>query len=246
MLAFSHNNPFKSNFSGLLFSVCCLLSACSAPIVPTQTSAQTAVLNRFSAFQIRNTSTKFSNGKSLVVSNNGATYLSPVPFVSQGEDNTCGQAVMTMLLQYWGQDIDYQTVVNQNNPLNIGTSYEAVQTFLSSKGLKVQAYREGSLENLLLEINQGRPVMALLDFGALDREHYVLVVGYNARRNSLILHESRSGPYVELDAESFMQKWNNLPVVSLPFFGGNNYYRLMFSVSNSSQTKPSTVIAEKK
>jgi len=240
------HNPFQPSFKYVYrnlvsgFLPLLLISACSPPVVPTQDSSLNAGLNRFSSFRLQNRSTQFGNGKSLVTGNNGAVYLSPVPFVTQGQDNTCGQAVMTMLLQYWGQEIDYQTVVNENNPLNVGTSYEVVQTYLKSKGLTVNAFRDGSLENLLLELHQGRPVMALLDFGSLDREHYVLVVGYNARRNMLILHESRSGPYVEIDAESFMQKWNNVPVVSLPIWGGSNYYRLMFSVSegSSSATAP--------
>lgn len=230
--SFSHF--FQSARKGFVSGLCAafLLSACSPPVVPTQDSSLNTGLNRISSFRLQNRAASFGNGKSLVTGNNGAVYLSPVPFVSQGEDNTCGQAVMTMLLQYWGQTIDYQTVVNENNPLNIGTSYEAVQTYLKSKGLNVNAFRGGTLEDLLLELHQGRPVMALLDFGSLNREHYVLVVGYNARRNMLILHDSRSGPYVELDAESFMQKWNNLPAVSLPIWGGSNYYRLMFSVSD--------------
>ncbi|MGE3725817.1 MAG: C39 family peptidase [Candidatus Sericytochromatia bacterium] len=229
----SLQKPKPSSGCKLLSGLCLalLLTACSPPVVPTQVSSLNTGLNRISQFRLQNRATKFSNGKSLISGNNGAVYLSPVPFVTQGEDNTCGQAVMTMLLQYWGQSLDYQTVVNENNPLNLGTSYEAVQTYLKSKGLQVTAFRGGTLENLLLELHQGRPVMALLDFGSLDREHYVLVVGYNARSNTLILHESRSGPYVEIDADDFMQKWNNLPAVSLPIWGGSNYYRLMFSVS---------------
>lgn len=230
-------------FMPRLFLAALLLSglmACTPPVVPTQASNQMSGLNfSLNRFRLQNRGTTFSNGKSLVTGNNGAVYLSPVPFVTQGEDNTCGQAVMTMLLQYWGQPIDYQTVVNENNPLNVGTSYEAVQTYLKSKGLEVTAFRDGTLEKLLQELHQGRPVMALLDFGSLDKEHYVLVVGYNAKRNSLILHESRSGPYVELEAESFMQKWNNLPAVTLPIWGGSNYYRLMFTVSDPALEKAS-------
>jgi len=174
------------------------------------------------------------NGRSLVTLSNGATYIKDVPFVSQGSDNTCGQAVMTMLLQYWGVDIDYQTVVNEGNPLNLATSYDAVQDYLRKKGLSVQAYRGGNLEVLVRQIQAGKPVMVLLDFGSLQQAHYVLVTGYNARRNTIIMHESQSGPYMELDVDSFIEMWQNVPVVKLPFFGGANYEYLIFEVDKPS------------
>lgn len=205
------------------------LVAC-APTVPAQTTANLMV-NRISNFSLQTSALTFANGKSLSVAPSGATYLDNVPYVSQGDDNTCGEAVMTMLLQYWGQDIDYQTVVNEVNPFNLGTSYDAIQDYLRSKNLQVQAYRGGTLEALLGQIHQGRPVMVLLDFGSLQYSHYVLVVGYNAKRNTLIIHESRSGPYREVDVDSFLDMWDNDPVVHLPVFGGDNYYRLMFAVS---------------
>ncbi|PIQ24029.1 hypothetical protein COW36_05785 [bacterium (Candidatus Blackallbacteria) CG17_big_fil_post_rev_8_21_14_2_50_48_46] len=218
------------------------LLSCSPPVVPVQQTQVTrsgnlsTSSNRLSRFNLQQSAVNFKNGKKLLVSANGNIYLSPVPFVTQGNDNTCAQAVMTMLLQYWGQEIDYQTVVNENNPLNLGTTYDKIQEYLAQKGLQAEAFREGSLEVLLNEIQKGSPVMVLLNFGALDREHYVLVVGYNAKRNTLILHESRSGPYVELEANQFMDYWNNLPVVTLPIFGGSNYFRLMFKVSGPVST----------
>lgn len=208
--------------------------ACSPPTVPLQGN-DNALVNRFSNFRLQASSITFSNGKSLNVTNNGATFLNDVPYVAQGDDNTCGQAVMTMLLQYWGHDIDYQTVVDEGNPFNLGTSYDAIQNYLSSKDLAVQAYRGGSLEAILGQIHLGRPVMVLLDFGSLAYAHYVLVVGYNAQRNSIILHESRSGPYREVEVESFLEMWDNKPVVNLPIFGGANYERLMFAVAPKDQ-----------
>lgn len=204
------------------------LVACQAPIVPTQGSQSLSTTG--SRFRLQTQSKTTLNGRSLVSLSNGATYIGDVPFVSQGSDNTCGQAVMTMLLQYWGIDIDYQTVVNEGNPLNIATSYDAVQDYLRSKGLSVQAYRGGNLEVLVSQIQAGKPVMALLDFGSLQQAHYVLVTGYNARRNTIIMHESQSGPYMELDVDSFMEMWQNDPVVKLPLFGGANYAYLLFEV----------------
>ena len=200
-----------------------LLAGCEPPTVPSQTSSNAYA--RLGRFSLQGTA---QPGK--LSSSNGNTYLANVPFVKQGADNTCGQAVATMLLKYWGHDIDYQTVVNESNPLNLGTSFDALQTYLRNKGLHAQGYREGSLELLVELVKRGRPVITLLDFGGLNWEHYVLVVGYNTRRNTLIFHESNSGPYRELDADSFVMRWGNPSLVGLPVFGGPSYERLMFDV----------------
>lgn len=214
--------PALRNYLLLLSSL--TLLACQAPIVPTQSPQNVEIGSRF------RTHSKNISNDGLVHLSNGATYIGNVPFVSQGSDNTCGQAVMTMLLQYWDIDIDYQTVVNEGNPLNIATSYDAVQDYLRGKGLSVQAYRGGTLDVLVSQIQAGKPVMVLLDFGSLQQAHYVLVTGYNARRNTIIMHESQSGPYMELDVEKFIEMWQNTPVVKLPLFGGTNYAYLLFAV----------------
>lgn len=196
------------------------LQACSPPTVPTQGSG-----SGLGRFRLMNTAPKGQLTRS-----NGNIYLANVPFVKQGQDNTCGQAVATMILKFWGHDIDYQTVVNESNPLNLGTRFDALQSYLRSKGLHAQSYKGGSLELLVALINRGRPVIALLDFGGLAREHYVLVVGYNAERNTLIMHESNSAPYVELEAAEFVARWQNPSLVNLPLLGGPSYQGLMFDV----------------
>lgn len=214
---------FARPLSGLL--ACAGLLACQPPLVPVQT---------VSAVSASRWQSPLFSTHALVQTRNGNLYIPRVPFVSQGEDNTCAQAVMTMVLQFWGQAIDYQTVVNEANPFNLGTSYQAIQDYLGQKGLQVQGYRDGSLETLLQELHAARPVIVLLNFGALQYHHYVLVTGYNARRDTLILHESRSGPYREIPVSQFLEMWENEPLVSLPLFGGPDYRRLMFAVRGGS------------
>jgi len=221
MFKIASHLPRVLTLTSLLMGLC----ACQPPTVPLQNSSGLVA-------QTLLQSTRFGT-RSLTQTRNGNVYIPGVPFVSQGEDNTCGQAVMTMLLQFWGHDIDYQTVVNQGNPFNLGTSYQAIQDYLRQQGLQVQGFRDGSLEALLHEIHAGRPVIVLLNFGELAYQHYVVVNGYNARRNTLILHESRSGPYRELGVESFLNMWSNAPLVALPIFGGPDYYRLMITVQGA-------------
>lgn len=210
----------QARLNGLMAGAFLCLCACAPPTVPVQNSTT----------QIGNYRLRSATQPGKLSTSNGNTYLASIPFVKQGKDNTCGQAVATMVLKYWGHDIDYQTVVNESNPLNLGTSYDALQTYLRNKGLHAQGYREGSLELLLELIKRSRPVIALLDFGGLSWEHYVLVVGFNTRKNTLIFHDSNSGPYRELDAETFVQRWANPSLVNLPVIGGPSYKYLMFDV----------------
>lgn len=212
--------------TGLLITLT-FLCACQPPTVPTQN------VSSGSGFRWRGLSFTTQQSRTLHTNPNGARYIGGVPYIKQGEDNTCGQAVMTMALQFWGQDIDYQQVVNESNPINVGTSYTTMQNYLREKGLAAQSYYQSSLEQLISEIDAGRPAIALLEFDELFFTHYVLVVGYNPRRNTIIIHESQSAPYVELDVEEFLELWEAPSLVSLPVFGGKEYQRLLITLDGN-------------
>jgi len=82
----------------------------------------------------------------------------------------------------------------------------------------------------MAEVNQGRPVPVLLDFGSLQTAHYVVVVGYNIKRNTIIVHDSIEGPYVEMAVPQFSKMWENKAVRAILPVAGDNYQRLMFTV----------------
>lgn len=198
----------------------------SPPVTPgvlTQESTSLRILSQQAQAQT------FANGKSLTISADGDVLISNVPFAKQGRDNTCGQASMAVLLHYWAVDIDYLQVAREGNPLNIATSRGSIRHYLTEKGLKAEPMN-GSLEALLAELHQARPVILLLDYGGVARHHYVVVVGYNPRSQKIIMHESNTTPYQEIPLAEFLMRWQNLPIVALPLLGGQDYYRLMFSV----------------
>jgi hypothetical protein len=211
----------RYSFCPLMISTVLFLMACQPPTVPLQGSSN---------FRFRGIDFTTQQTRTLHTNSNGARYIGGVPYVSQGEDNTCGQAVMSMALQFWGQDISYQQVVNESNPINVGTSYTTIQNYLREKGLTAQSYYNANLDQVIAEVDAGRPAIVLLEFDALFFTHYVLVVGYNARRNTLIIHESQSAPYVEIDVDEFLRLWEAPSLVSLPVFGGKEYQRLLITV----------------
>ncbi len=99
---------------------------------------------------------------------------------------------------------------------------------LRKKGLNTQDFREANIENLIAEVNKGRPTAVLLDFGSIPTAHYVVVVGYNPIQNTLIMHDSLEAPYLEMPVTRFVNMWENKSVRSIMPFGSANYRRLMF------------------
>jgi predicted double-glycine peptidase len=215
-----------------------LLTACGTPQVPLQAmpfgqvsstmvtqsvSPGQALAGPFKVLQV-------GEGQRIKIYQNGSKVLENVPFFRQGGDNTCGQAVMASLLNYWGIQMSYQQVVNQANPGNLPTTDDALTSYLRKKGLNAQDYRGGNIDHLVAQINKGRPVPVLLDFGGISQEHYVLVVGYNQKKGTLVLHDSLEGPYVEMETTLFQKMWENQSIRQIHIFAGSNYKRLYFDV----------------
>ncbi len=218
------------------------LISCKPPTVPLQSSlfadmriaatrpiSMQTLSGEFKTMQL-------SSGGKVRIYRNGSKILENVPFFKQGADNTCGQAVVAMLTQYWGHPQDYQQLVNQENPFNLATSAVALRDSLRQKGLAAQDFKQGTLENLIAEVNKGRPTPVLLDFGSLQSAHYVVVVGYNLERNSLIVHDSVEAPYLEMSIPRFKQMWENKSVRSVLPVAADNYQRLMFQVFDTPDT----------
>lgn len=212
------------------------VSSCKAPVVPFQNPQQSdmriAATHPYATQALRGDfkTLQLNSSSSMRVYRNGSKIIENVPFFKQGQDNTCGQAVIAMLANFWGQSLDYQQLVNQENRFNLATSAPALRQSLRNKGLNAQDLRKGKLDNLIAEINQGRPTAVLLDFGSIPTAHYVVVVGYNLERQSMILHDSIEAPYIEMPMTTFVQMWENKSIRSILPIGGDNYQRLMFQV----------------
>ncbi len=213
------------------------LASCKTPTVPIQmpqfSDMQIAAARPFTAQALAGDFRTLSldSGSNIRIYRNGSKIIENVPFFKQGRDNTCGQAVVAMLANYWGNRLDYQQLVNQENPLNLATSAPALRQSLREKGLQAQDFRKGSIDNLISEINKGNPTAVLLDFGSIQTAHYVVVVGYNLERQSLILHDSIEAPYFEMPLFTFEKMWENKAIRSILPVAGQNYQRLMFKVS---------------
>lgn len=221
-----------------------LLSACGTPRVPEQilntqrlAQLQTQSLQGNSAVSLHVPFSKdfrvlqVESGSKIRIDKNGSRIIDAVPFIRQGKDNTCGQAVMTAILQFWGSELSYQEVVNQANPRNLPTTDYGLTNFLRSQGLQAQPFKGGTIENLIAEINKGNPIPVLLDFGGISQEHYVVVLGYNLEKNTIIMHDSLEGPHVEMPISTFETMWQNRSIRQVHIFGGENYRNFMLKVA---------------
>jgi hypothetical protein len=159
----------------------------------------------------------------------GAVVVNDVPFFDQNaQDNTCAQAAMSVVLNYWGKETTYSKVVHESNRFNLPTSPQTVETYLKHNGLKVQPYRQGKLSFLRSLVDQGRPPMVLLQFG--NSEHWVVVVGYNQSQKSIIMHDSIDGAFSEMSESEFVGKWQNKMMTGIPVVGGANYEGLIIDI----------------
>jgi predicted double-glycine peptidase len=206
-----------------------MLAGCSTPKVPIQSTV--GVVENYtdsSLLQVLNT----NPSGSVNYYKDGTIAISNVPFFKQGNDNTCGQAVMASILNYWGINIPYQTVVNQTNSANLPTDVDKITNYLKKKGLFAQDYRQASLNFIRDRIQKGNPVIVLLDFGKLNNEHYVVVTGYNEENQEVIILDPIDGPNMRLGYDEFETMWENRSLQKVGIFG-DKYVRIVFDINAS-------------
>lgn len=160
----------------------------------------------------------------------GMVALTGLPWFRQGNDRTCAQANIASVMNYWGYSISYPEVVKEMNPGNLPTDAVNVSNYLRGKGLYAQDYRKATINFLKKQINEGKPVIVLLDFGDLASEHYVTVKGYNDRTGDILYNDPVDGPNMLLDYATFERMWQNRSLQSIPLFG-DKYAGIAFDVA---------------
>jgi len=204
-----------------------LLSACSVPSVPKQ--PENGIITNYRSKNQRMKAKNFTSSK-VNYDNDGTISIANLPFLKQGKDNTCGQATMTSVLNYWGVDISYQQVVNETNPGNFPTDPLVIKDYLTKKGLLVNGYKKGEIEFIKELIRDGQPVIVLLDFGGLKYEHYVVISGYNDKRGFILIADPVNGPNIKIEEKVFYDLWKNQSLLNLLIFG-DQFERLFFAIS---------------
>jgi ABC-type bacteriocin/lantibiotic exporter with double-glycine peptidase domain len=131
-----------------------------------------------------------------------------VPFFPDDSDQ-CGPVTLASILAYWGtsaplqdlQDEVYLPALHGSLPMDLVTAAQA-------RGLDAMSYR-GSLSNIMVEINKGHPLVALLDSGywIFSKGHFVVITGYDALRGGVYVHSGTSADLF-IPYERFLDPWN--------------------------------------
>ena len=133
--------------------------------------------------------------------------IATVPFVAQ-DAYQCGPAALAMVLRYWGAAADVEEIgralylPSARGVLNIELEFEARR-----RGFQTQAF-EGTLERAKAELRRGRPLIVFQDLGrgSLSVPHFAVLLGYDDRREVVVLHSGTTA-YRILSYAEFLRTW---------------------------------------
>lgn len=134
--------------------------------------------------------------------------LSDVPFHPQ-EQYQCGPASLAMMLNAQNVEATPEELVNRVYlPSRNGALQVEMVAAARQYGMLVYPLAP-ELEAILEEIHAGHPVLVLqnLRFGWWPQWHFAVVIGYDRKKEILILHSGTEENY-RLPASAFMATWN--------------------------------------
>jgi hypothetical protein len=127
-----------------------------------------------------------------------------VPFIAQSE-LLCGGAAAAMVMRYWGgRGVDAESFRSLVDAKAGGIRTDALAADLRGRDWNATAL-EGSSDTIARELQQGRPVIALLE----DRPrtyHYVVIVALNA--DGVVFHDPARTPFRVMSATDFERRWS--------------------------------------
>lgn len=117
----------------------------------------------------------------------------------------CGGAAAAMVLRYWGvvdvQPEDFASLVDRARE---GIATDDLVAALAARSFSARPIR-AEPRDVVNEIGQGRPVIALIDAGR-RRFHYVVIVAWASER--VVFHDPSVGPFQIKTAAEFERLWS--------------------------------------
>jgi hypothetical protein len=134
--------------------------------------------------------------------------LSDTPYFPQS-DYQCGPAALATILGAAGESVTADALVHEVYISGRKGSLQAELLTAARRHGRIAYVLEPSLSALLGELEQGRPVLVLQNFGAsfLPHWHYAVVIGYDRERDTFLLRSGRE-PRQELAARRFLGTWS--------------------------------------
>jgi len=139
----------------------------------------------------------------------GSTRLLDVPYLPQSED-LCGGAAVAMVLRYWGdrqvQPDDFSSLIDRTAA---GIRADVLTAAVTRRGWNALPYAAGNGTSsnhwIRDQVDQGRPVVALIQVGP-DRYHYIVIVGWTGER--VVAHDPADAPFTIMSVADFDRAWS--------------------------------------
>jgi hypothetical protein len=134
--------------------------------------------------------------------------LDAVPFFPQ-KSHQCGPAALATVLAYEGETVVPDDLVSEVYlPAREGSLQPEIVGAIRRRG-RVPWQLTGGLDELVAEIDAGRPVLVLQNLGVswFPSWHYAVVVGYDSGSDHLVLRSGTRARSVER-REIFLRTWN--------------------------------------
>jgi ABC-type bacteriocin/lantibiotic exporter with double-glycine peptidase domain len=130
-----------------------------------------------------------------------------VPFIPQ-DAYQCGPAALAMVLQYYGAAIGQEEIAQALYlPSVRGTLNLDLEFYARRRGFEARAFA-GTLDGAKAELRRGRPLIVFQDLGVggYAVPHFAVLLGYDDRARSVVLH---SGPeaYRVVPYDEFERTW---------------------------------------
>ena len=137
----------------------------------------------------------------------GKRVVLPVPFNPQ-EDYYCGPSSLASVMQFYGKQINQHEIAREVYRKDLSGSI-ALDLMLYARKMGFRAELiEGSIGLIENSIDNGKPVIVLLDIGWFfySRPHFAVVVGYDRGNDRVIINSGRSREK-EYDRDEFIKMW---------------------------------------
>lgn len=132
--------------------------------------------------------------------------ITTTPFIEQAEFQ-CAPASLAMVLNHYGTQVNVDTLASQVFSPKAEGSFPA-ELDVASRRQGFISYPVSTLENLLLELDSGHPVLVFQNLGVSwnPRWHFAVAVGYDLEQNELILR-SGDNPRRQTSFHVFDNTW---------------------------------------
>ncbi len=140
--------------------------------------------------------------------------------VRQTFDFDCGAKALQTVMEYYGVEMREDELMKELGTDKDGTSVDTMVSVVEKKGFKVYATTGVSLEQLKRFIDEGYPVIVLVQAWAerymtledwkadYDDGHYVVVIGY--RGNIIVFEDPSSFRRTWLTEGEFLARWHDV------------------------------------